>query len=115
MQKICSWTMVLLLATVTAAAQGPISRVYLTGVKVTCTGNEYWIEVLQGSSVVNGWQEYGTGLPSPTLESAIAVTQTIKTVGGSICSGGCAAFPVYVAAYTLSGSFLAASTITVPD
>ena len=127
MRRMSSSVCIILLVICSAAsAQGPLSPLYVTGVKVVNGIHEYWIEVLQGSSVINGWQQYGMGnipsyppppysLPLPVLESAIAVTSTIKTVGGSICSGACAPFPVYQAGYSITGGFLGASAITVPD
>ncbi len=98
-------------------AAGPISPLYLTGVQFGGGPSAYRIKVVQGDAVTLAFDEYGNGLsPYQTFESAIAVDSTVRTHGGSLCSGACAPFPKYVAEYALSGAFIGAANLgAIPE
>src|SRR5580765_7526057 len=113
-------TLIALLLGGTAAAPlalaGPLSPLYVTGIQPG-QFNQAQIKVVQGSSVVNGWDQFPTSTPqNPFIlnQTAIAVTSTVKTWAG-ICSGACdPLFPPYESEYTLSGTFVASGPSTAP-
>lgn len=101
-------------ASVTGVADGPVSPLYLTGIESRGGANVYRIKVVQSGSVINAWDEVGSEPEVyKTFESAIAVSSSIKTLGGTICTGACDPyFPIYVAEYTLVGAFVGSSTLS---
>lgn len=82
------------------AFAGPIGLLYTTYTD-TQSGNSPVYRILQGTSVVGGWEQSG---PQPTTQqTALAVNGAIVGVTG-VCSGVCP--QPYAATYTLAGGYL---------
>jgi bacillolysin len=88
-------------ATFTAgSSSGPVSPLYLTGTRFGGgLPSVNTIRVVHGTTVVNSWPATGG------YETALAVTSSVKALGGTVCSGGCdGVVPIYTASYSLAGA-----------
>jgi hypothetical protein len=91
-----------------------VSPLYLSGIQFGGgLPNTNRIKVVQGASVIDAWDTYGSTLASPVQEAALAVSSSVKTIGGTICSGSLSCFDtLYSAEYALNGAFVGSTTLS---